>query len=158
MQAYTQVTNQINASIKDFNQQLSEKHAIPALGSATDASFINIAKTPWDQQFWPNKDAKGVYFLLGYKETDPSTPALYIGKASLSNIGTRLYNHLYPTRNEPHHRMNIDSDTPCIVELVTSIDLSSNHNPSLAVALEEFLINALRSKVYLMNSVGNCGE
>ena len=158
MEAYAQIINQINSSIMDFNEQLSEKHAIPALPSVTDSSFMNLAKTPWEQQFWPNKDANGVYFLFGYKESNRGIPALYIGKASLTNIGARLYKHLYHQRNEPKYRMNIESANPCVVEIVTSIDLSSNHAPSLAVALEEFLIRALRSKVYLMNSVGNCGK
>ena len=63
MQTYKQIIDQINAAIKGFNEQFSEKHAIPAFGTETENSFMNVSKTPWDQQFWPNKDAKGVYFL-----------------------------------------------------------------------------------------------
>jgi len=158
MQIYTQVIDRINKAIKGFNEQLSEKHAIPALGSATDIPFMNISKTPWDQQFWPNKDAKGVYFLFGFKESEPSNPAIYIGKASLGNIGDRLYSHLNPSRNEACYRVNDGAGAPCVIELVASIDLSTRHDSSLAVALEEYLIKELRSSFYLINSVGNKRE
>lgn len=158
MNNYISLIEQINTSIQEFNKQLSEAHTIPCLGSVTDGSFMDISKTPWDHQCWPNRDAKGVYFLLGYKEADPNVPALYIGKASLSNIGERLYHHLSAYRKEPKYMFNSESSTPCVVELVTSIDLSTRHNSSLAVALEEFLIKSMRGKVHLMNTVGNTRE
>lgn len=120
-----------------------------------DKTFMNIAETPWEKQFWPNKDARGVYFLFGYKESDPSVSALYIGKASLGNIGERLYSHLYPNRNEPHYRLNDASGVAFIIDFVASLDLSTRHNSSLAVALEEFLIVSMKSKTQLINAIGN---
>ena len=155
MNNYKAIIDQINAGIKEFNEHLSASQAIPMLGTVTDNSFMNIAETPWEKQFWPNKDAKGVYFLFGYKESAPTIPALYIGKASLGNIGERLYSHLNPSRNEPHYRLNDASGAACIIDFVTSIDLSTRHNSSLALALEEFLIKSMKSKCHLINSIGN---
>ena len=155
MNNYKDIIDQINAGIREFNGHLSASQAIPMLGSVTDNSFMNIAEIPWEKQFWPNKDAKGVYFLFGYKESAPSIPALYIGKASLGNIGERLYSHLNHSRNEPHYRLNDASGAACIIDFVTSIDLSTRHIPSLAVALEEFLIKSMKSKAHLINAVGN---
>lgn len=155
MNNYKSIIDQINVGIKEFNEHLSASQAIPMLGTVTDKSFMNIAETPWEKQFWPNKDAKGVYFLFGYKENAPNIAALYIGKASLGNIGERLYSHLNPSRKEPHYRLNDASGAACIIELVTSIDLSTHHNSSLAVALEEFLIKIMKSKTHLINAIGN---
>jgi len=154
MNNYKGIIDQINAGIREFNEHLSASQAIPMLGMVTDKSFMNIGETPWEKQFWPNKDARGVYFLFGYKENAPSIPALYIGKASLGNIGERLYSHLNPSRNEPHYRLNDASGAACIIDFVTSIDLSTRHNSSLAVALEEFLIKHMRNICHLINSIG----
>ncbi len=155
MKNYESIIARINTGINAFNQHLNSSRSVPLLDPISGNSFMNISETPWEEQFWPNKDANGVYFLFGYKESEPHVLVVYIGKASFAKIGERLYCHLSRSRNEPHYRLNDASGSPCIIEMVASIDLSTGHNPAFATALEEFLITETKSDIHLINAVGN---
>lgn len=145
--SYQPILDLLNTGIAQFNQSLNSASAIAPVAGTNTPNAMNIATIPWNQQFWPNKDSKGVYFLLGYQKANPATKTLYIGKASLQNIGERLYDHLNAYKNAPHYEMG-DS----ILEYVITIPLTGA--PHLATALEECLITHTKGKIPLLNTIG----
>ena len=153
---YKELTKKINLHILNFNTHIQQHSAAPCLEWGNPDFFMQISATPWDEQFWPNKDSKGLYFLFLKNSQNANDLALYIGLASLANIGTRLNSHL----NQPEFRSTgiyKDYDTSgkeYVIDWVGTIDFSSRGLAFLAPALEEYLISKLSQEIHLTNKKG----
>jgi hypothetical protein len=152
---YEAIFREINLDIERFNQLLAEEFRIAPLNASNSESYSVIANVPWDDQVWPCSDCPGVYILCAHHANDPNRLGAYIGKASLSNIGNRLWAHLNPHRADNIYRMNDLSGEPFIIEAVAAIGFRDPRTRALAPALEEFVISGVRERVHLLNGTGN---
>lgn len=152
---YEPIFREINLDIERFNQLLAEEFRIAPLNASNSESYSVIANVPWDDQVWPCSDCPGVYILCAHHANDPSQLGAYIGKASLSNIGNRLWTHLNQYRVDNIYRMNDLSGEPFIIEAVAAIGFRDPRTRALAPALEEFVIAGVRERVHLLNGTGN---
>ena len=155
LQRYENIFREINLDIEKFNVLLAEEFRIAPLNASNSESCSVIANIPWDDQMWQYKDLPGVYILCAHHQSDPSRLGTYIGKASLSNIGTRLWAHLNPHRATNIYRMSDPSGEPFIIEVIVAIGLRDPRMRALASALEEFIIAGVRKRVHLLNGTGN---
>ena len=154
---YLEMIKIINKSITSFSKNLSPSIKIDKLGKNFDnkKKYTNIVNTPWEEQFWPNSNEAGVYFLFG-RNKENNEFGVYIGKASLSSkIGNEVYTHLYPHSKSDHYYRNDKDEQQFILEVVSSIDLEKINKIFLAPSMEEFLITDLRDKIHLLNKKGN---
>ncbi|MGI8437434.1 MAG: GIY-YIG nuclease family protein [Chthoniobacterales bacterium] len=146
---------EINHGIELFNSFLADEFRIAPLNASNSESFSIIANVPWDDQVWPHSDCPGVYVLCAHDENDPSRRGAYIGKASLSNIGNRVWAHLNPHRATNTYRINGFSGESFIIEAIAAIGLRDLRTRAFASALEEFIIASVRDRVYLLNRIAN---
>lgn len=158
MKKYITIVESINSAIQKFNKYVDKQFLVPILMIEqldNKSLFLDIAKTSWDDQRWPNSNKSGVYFIFGYKKEQDNEIGVYVGKASMSSkIGNRLYAHLNPHRKNEYYKMNDSKGCEFFLEFVSSIDLEQT--PFFSPALEEYLISELnRSSVYLLNAAGN---
>ena len=152
---YEAIFREINLDIEEFNELLMEEFRIAPLNASNSESCSVIASVSWDDQVWPYKDLPGVYILCAHHESDPNRVGAYIGKASLSNMGYRLWAHLNPHRATDIYRMNDRSGEPFIIEAIVAIGFRDPRTTTLASALEEFIIASVRDRVHLLNATGN---
>lgn len=155
LERYEPIFREINLDIEKFNALLSEEFRIAPLNASNSESFSIIADVPWDDQVWPHHDCPGVYVLCARHENDPNRLGAYIGKASLSNIGNRVWAHLNPHRATNVYRMNNLSGESFIIEAVAAIGFRDPRTRALVSALEEFIIVGVRDRVHLLNGTGN---
>lgn len=96
--------------------------------------------------------------MFGREKTVLTKNGLYIGKASLSSIGIRLYSHLHPHRSQSQFLMNGYDNEQYIVDCVAAIDLDTCGIPFMASSLEEYLIRDVgEQSINLVNGTGNHG-
>jgi hypothetical protein len=152
---YDEIFRELNSEIGEFNSLLAEDVKIPFLDSSNPESCSVIANIPWDSQVWPCKDFPGVYILCGCQESEPGRLGAYIGKASLSNIGNRLWSHLNPHRSTDIYKLNDASGVPFVIEAIVAIGLQDPRMRVLASALEEALITGVKYRIHLLNGTGN---
>ena len=155
LQKYEPIFREINLDIEKFNALLAEEFRIAPLNATNSESCSVIASVPWDEQVWPYKDFPGVYILCAVHQDDPNRLGAYIGKASLSNIGYRLWAHLNPHRATDIYRTNDRSGEPFIIEAIVAIGLRDPRARALASALEKFIITGVKDRVHLLNRTGN---
>jgi hypothetical protein len=153
---YQHLTEIINTHITAFNQHLAGQSAIPLLEWGSPHCFMHIAATPWEEQFWPNKDSRGVYFLYLRDPSDSDNVALYVGLASLANIGTRLDSHLNQSdfRKTGIYKDYDSAGKEFIIDWVGTIALTDRGLAFLAPSLEEYLISRLSKELRLTNKKG----
>lgn len=152
---FQDIFEEINHGIHAFNELLATDFKIPSLDPDDSKSCTVIANIPWDDQVWPDGDWPGVYLLCGCQENNPEIRGIYIGKSSLGKIGDRIWAHLNPHRSTEIYRMNDMSGESFIFEVIISIALQDPRMRSLASALEEHIIFAVRDNVHLLNGTGN---
>ena len=155
LQKYESIFGEINLDIEKFNALLAHEFRIAPLNTCNTESCSVIANIRWDDQVWPYKDLPGVYILCAHQQSDPGRLGAYLGKASLTNIGNRLWAHLNPYRANDIYQMKDRSGKPFIIEAIVAIGFRDPRMKALASALEEFIIAGVRNRVYLLNGTGN---
>lgn len=157
---YSEIVNEINKGIKEFNKYLSPKIVFNLLDDnylSNKLTSWRLQEESWDQRSFPSGDSKGIYFIFGENSENHEKLGVYVGKASHSNsfIGGRLHSHLNsPDRNEKVYKMKHKEGFIYYLEFVTTIPM--DEFPFLASALEEFLIYYLKSaNIDLLNHIGN---
>ena len=151
---YEPIFQEVNIDIQKFNLFLKDEFTIAPLDTSNPESCSVIANVPWDSQVWPGSGLPGVYILCAYQESRPDRLGAYIGKASLSNIGNRLWSHLNPYRSTGIYKRNDGSGEPFIIETIMAIAFRDLQMRPLVSALEEFVITGVQSRVHLLNSTG----
>jgi hypothetical protein len=152
---YEPILQEINLTIERFNQFLADEFKIAPLNGSNAETCSVIIDIPWDDQVWPCKDGPGVYILCARNESDPDRLGAYVGKASLSNIGNRLWAHLNPHRITNSYRMNNGVGESFIIEAIAAIAFTDHRMRALVTALEEFIISGVKNRVHLLNRTGN---
>ena len=159
MKKYIDIVRKINQSIVRFNGYLAETGRIEPLKETemtNNKYFTNLTVTPWVDQRWPNSEKSGVYFLFGYKRENPNVLGVYVGKASLSSaIGYRLSAHLSHYSDKEHFIMTDSQGSDFVLELISSVTFEDLNMVFMTPALEEFLIEELKTDIHLLNSTGN---
>ncbi len=142
----------LNDGIKSFNEYLCTEKQLPQLRAE---SFFELNNREWSGENQINLGEvayPGVYIILSTREPD-SLPYIYIGKASFSSsIGKRLHQHLLNSQQSGTRGFKWYQQ-PYTLRRVYTIDLSKC--PFLASSLEEFLIQDIQEKYFLLNSTGN---
>lgn len=155
LQKYEPIFSEINRDIDKFNALLVEEFRFAHLTASNSESCSIIANVPWNDQVWPYSGCPGVYILCAHSESDANRLGAYIGKASLTNIGNRLWAHLNPHRATNIYRMNDLAGDPFIIEAIAAIGFLDPRIRALASAMEEFIIAGVRDRVHLLNATGN---
>ena len=153
---YQPLTQEINACIEVYNSFLLPEFRVGAVELEDANSSLRVEGIPWDKLWWPADQAlPGVYVLLGYHSADPKQLGCYIGKASLGNVGRRLYKHLRPFGTTGRYSMNDRKSEPFVIELLSIIGIRNEQMSPFACALEEFLIVNVGKRIHLFNRAGN---
>ena len=151
--------NAINKKIADFNQHMNLKYQIPALDPdrmEAEKNGVRIPHGSWYDWQFPNAEKRGVYFIFGWKKSNPSENGLYIGKASFSNsMGARLANWLRPCKESEQFEMNGKNGEKYVLDYISTLDLDRINIGFMASALEEYLITKLNNELILLNGTGN---
>lgn len=157
MTKYKTILDEVNSAIESFNRILAPEYKLATIDFTDPKSCSSIVGVAWNNQFWPHKDTPGVYLLFGYRESQPDGQqlGLYIGKSSLRDIGTRVYNWLHPHRLTGTYRVNDRAGEPYVIEFISAIPVPERRLGSLASAIEEHVITTVRGDVHLLNAVGN---
>jgi hypothetical protein len=155
LQKYGPIFREINLEVERFNGLLAQEFRIEPLDFSNSESWSVIANVPWDDQVWPHANSPGVYFLCAHHEGDPSRLGVYVGKATLSKIGNRIWTHLTSHRSSGVFRMNNLAGETFIVEAIGALAFRDSRSTALASALEEFIITGVRDRVHLLNGTGN---
>ena len=153
---YDGILHEINAEIEQFNSLLTN-FRFPLLDATKPDSCFILANVPWDTpQIWPCSDRPGVYVLCAYQQGDPKRVAAYVGKASWNNIGDRIWSHLsrQPQHAQGIYTMNDLSGQTFIIEAIVAIGVLEARMRCLALALEEFIIDGVQTRVHLLNGTG----
>lgn len=149
----------VNNSISKFNEFLIPTRQLPKidLDKIHDNSyFTKLTEISWLDLKFPNAEKRGIYFIFGYDSKDKSRRAMYIGKASFSStIGRRLYAHLKKDSNNENYTMNDLSGNIHYLEYVLGLDLESAGMNIFSSAIEEFLIQNVKTEIALLNGTGN---
>ncbi|MCU7548148.1 hypothetical protein OCK74_03440 [Chitinophagaceae bacterium LB-8] len=160
MKKYLPVIKKINAHVTDFNSYLRKEFTFPLLNEDKlndQTYYLNPTGKEWnDCQFPRNPHIGGVYFYMGETVSRRDDFHVYIGKASMkSKIGERLYNHFKNCWKTNETIIRNNRGEPVLIELITSIPFENEALIFLAPALEEYLIDKLRSDFPLFNIIGN---
>lgn len=154
---YEHVIQQINAHIETFNGLLAKEYKIGLISTSSASTYsVVISGQNWNQH-WPSKDNAGVYILLACHESDATSLAAYIGKASNSNyIGHRLYAHLrkYSDSGIWKFPKNESFILEAVLAIPTGPTKERSLTTSLAAALEEHIITCGLQCVRLYNDIG----
>lgn len=146
---YEPIIAELNQGIREFNASLQKEHHFQLISTANPDTFTAALAEPWGQQGWPSKDTPGVYMFCCRNEPDDDQLGLYIGKASLQNMGHRIYAHL-----NPHRASGIYRFQNWIIEAILATPANNpDVYPSVA-ALEQFLCGRGYSSATILNSVG----
>ena len=160
---YAGLIRQLNEHISAFNAFLSGKCQLKKIDLSDSETYSDrIQGMPWGQQKYPAcQNTPGVYILCGPSEQDPTRLAAYIGKASCSRfIGHRLWSHLHPSYLAAK-RQGVafqgvyrygQHPNSFLIEVILAV--STGEMPSMASALEEYIINAGFPGVQLFNANG----
>lgn len=157
---YIEMVRSANNAISYFNQYLKEEYHAPGFDLTRindNEYFVKVVHQNWDAFQWPQGGSNfcGVYLLFGYNSKDATEYGLYIGKSSLSSVGSRLNKHFSTYRHDKHYKMNNKAGTPFILEYIAALNLDSLKAPFLISALEEYIISDLKQKHHLLNCTGN---
>ena len=150
---YASVIASLNARIQEFNAFLAPSKSFDIIAPGNPTTYSDTLENEWGKQGWPSKDLPGVYAFCCRLESDDSKLALYIGKASMREMGHRMYQHLRPHRDSGIYRRQFQ-DQSYVVDAMLATPVSEKGAGCLASALEEFLIAGGVPGVPLMNSIG----
>ncbi len=151
---YSDLIRQINAHVASFNAILDDAHKLKTISPDDPATYSDVVGRGWGDQRWPSKDNAGVYVLCGRHEHDPTHLVAYVGKASLKNIGNRLWSHLTQHRTTGVYRLGGPTGN-FLLEALLAVPIHTPTPRSLASALEEHVIVGGLTNVSLLNTVGN---
>lgn len=154
IERYSSLIHQLNTHIDSFNGFLAEGHKLKKIAAEDPSTFSEILEQPWAEQHWPSKDDAGVYVLCGRHETDISRVGAYVGKASLKNIGYRLWSHLTRYRKTGIYKFGGDSSESFIVEAILAVPITAPTTRAIASALEEHILVSGLQGIQLFNTVG----
>ena len=155
MNQYQPIVEAINHHVSLFNLYLTDAHQLPQVSFDRPKTSAWIEDSTWGGETWPSKDSYGVYFLVGHRQNTPDDHGVYIGKASLKQIGHRIWNHLKPGKGTGRYtKIAPDGSTFCL-QMLLAVPMPTDQMRSFASALEEHLITSLRSEHYLLNRTGN---
>lgn len=155
---YIELVKIINEHINGFNKFLNNDNKVLLFdpeNADNFAIYTELKRYPWKDFRFPNSDMRGVYFIVGYPEDEPTTTSMYIGKASLQPIGKRLYDHLNKDKNNSQYIISDGKGRKYVAEYVFSIDLESPGLVIFASAVEEYLITEAGRSIRLINTIGN---
>lgn len=155
MQRYQNILDAINRHVSTFNSFLGADHQLRHVSFDIPETAAWIEDRPWGGVTWPSKDSYGVYFLVGHRQNNHDDHGLYVGKASLKQIGFRTWSHLKPGKGTGRYTKNAPDGSVFCLQMLLAIPMPTTQMRSFASALEEHLITALRSECYLLNRVGN---
>lgn len=156
---YLKMIEIINSRISKFNEFLIPSRQLPMIDKDKindNSYFTKLTEISWLDLRFPNAEKRGIYFIFGYDAKDQSRRAMYIGKASFSSsIGKRLYAHLKKDSYNENYTMNDLNGNVHHLEYVFGLDLESVGLNIFSSAIEEFLIQNVKSEIYLLNGTGN---
>lgn len=150
---YAEIIHHLNSRIAEFNTYLKNDMAFPQISTENPATYTDAMTSDWGDQGWPSKDKRGVYVFCCAHEDESGKLGVYIGKASMREMGHRMYHHLKPFRETGVYKRKA-MNAWYIVEAILAVPIEDNSAGCLASALEEFLIAGGVSGAVLMNSVG----
>jgi GIY-YIG catalytic domain len=151
LEEYRQPIDDINCALNKFKDYfIAGKCLFDNLGYDMGDSnkYTLITDKNRDSKNWVGEligyDQPGVYFIFASKD---SKAVAYIGKASMKSKLNKRF--------DAHYNNNVENPLKFgEVKVVTIIPLI-NENVFLAPSLEEFLINKLSPKKFLLNKHGN---
>lgn len=156
---YLKMIEVVNNNISKFNEFLIPSRRLPKidLDKIQDNNyFTKLTEKSWLELRFPNAEKRGIYFIFGCDSKDQSHKAMYIGKASFSSsIGKRLYAHLKKDSFNENYTMNDLYGNIHHLEYVLGLDLESVGLDALSSAIEEYLIQNVKTEVALLNGTGN---
>ena len=152
---YQKILDSINRHVSAFNTFLAADRHLMNVSLERPETAAWIEDRPWGGDTWPSKDSYGVYFLVGHRRDAPDDHGLYVGKASLKQIGFRTWSHLKPGKGSGRYTKKAPDGSVFCLQMLLAIPMPSDQMRSFASALEEHLITALRGECYLLNRVGN---
>ena len=155
MYRYRALAEAVNRHIDIFNLFLASDRQLGHVDFEKSETSAWIEDSSWGGVTWPSKDSYGVYFLVGHHRDDSARLGLYIGKASLKRIGFRVWSHLKPGKGTGRYTKTAPEGSQYCIQMLFAVPMPSDDMRSFASALEEYLITALRSDIYLLNRVGN---
>ncbi len=157
IERYAGVISSLNARITEFNGFLASRYAFRLIAPEDPATYTDSMENEWGLQGWPSKDLPGIYAFCCRLESDESQIALYIGKASMREMGHRMYHHLNPHRSNGIYRRHFQG-MDYVVEAILASPVIEKDAGCLASSLEEFLIAGGVPGVPLMNAIGLRGR
>ena len=104
VERYAPVVFAVNERITEFNRFLAPECAFPLISANNSATYSDAMENEWGLQDWPSKELPGVYMFCCRLEGEEDGLALYIGKASMREMGFRMYHHLHPHRANKVYR------------------------------------------------------
>lgn len=153
LEKYAHLVSEVNKHVSDFNEFLAPQHRLRFIDARDSRTFSVIADTPRDSQSWPSSGYAGMYVFGAYDEQNPSRLGAYIGKASLRNMGNRIWARLNPGRGTETYTMQSGPDI-FRIEVIMAVPITSPTMRSMACALEEHVIKHGLEDIYLLNAIG----
>lgn len=155
MTQYQTILDAINRQVSVFNGFLADDRHLPHVRIDRPETAAWIEDRPCGGETWPSKDSYGVYFLLGHRQHAPEDQGVYVGKASLKQIGFRTWSQLKPGKGSGRYTKKAPDGSFFCLQMLLAVPMPSDQMRSFASALEEHLITTLRDECYLLNRVGN---
>lgn len=153
LEKYRSLIAQINEGVVEFNELLAPQCRVGAVVTNDPKMFRETVAGKWGGDVWPSSDYRGVYFLFSSHENGGDL-GLYIGKATMQNIGGRLYAHTKKYRDAAAF-LRPSPDGNFIIEAIGAIAIADASQICIAAALEEFLLSrGVNSPARLLNYVG----
>jgi hypothetical protein len=156
MQEYSEIIGKINDSLVGFSDYLKPEFSVSSFNETklNDPKLSwRLKEVGWNDTMFPGDESHGVYFIFGKSTEQNDKLGLYVGKASMSLIGNRLYSHLSHGSKDMNYFMRDAYGNVFSLDFVTTIPLKETS--FLAPALEEYLIDKLQNnEVYLLNAIG----
>ena len=150
---YADIIKYLNVRISEFNKMLHSDHVLPHISVENPDTYTDAMDAEWGAQGWPSKEKRGVYVFCCSNEDSPEKLGVYIGKASMREMGHRMYHHLKPFRETGVYKRKLLNES-YIVEAMLAVPLAFDSAGCLASSLEEFLIAGGIPNTVLMNSIG----
>jgi len=149
---YAGLIRQLNKHIVAFNTFLSGKCQLKKIDPSDPETYSDNIQ----ERYPASQDIAGVYVLCGQSEQDPTRLCAYVGKASCQHkIGHRLWAHLNASRlknkTSSIYKFGQRPDS-FIIEVILAIPTPIP--PSMAPALEEYIITAGLTGIHLLNKNG----